>query len=125
MSRAPLPFAEAKTCDDQECTFCPCGATRFTLGGGRLLVNDAEVMVLHLAESKRAWAALAAGGGDGGLQPYGRVSTQNAASCFHGAGLGGFGADPALGFMGQLPEARRAREPRAWSHGRRGPLAAP
>ena len=36
----------------------PC-ARRFTLGGGRLLVNDAEVMVLHLAESKVAWARAA------------------------------------------------------------------
>ena len=28
MSRAKLPFAEAKSCEDVECTFCPCGALR-------------------------------------------------------------------------------------------------
>ena len=48
MSRAKLPFAEAKSCEDVECTFCPCGALRFTLGGGRLLVNDAEVIIIRI-----------------------------------------------------------------------------
>jgi hypothetical protein len=31
MSRRLRPFAEAKSCGDGECTFCPCGATRFQL----------------------------------------------------------------------------------------------
>lgn len=43
MSKALLPFAEAKSCVDIECTFCPCGATRFRQRGRTLYVNDEEV----------------------------------------------------------------------------------
>ena len=55
LSRAKLPFAEAKSCRDGDCMFCPCGAIRFRLDGASLRVNDREVMMLHLAESKYAW----------------------------------------------------------------------
>ena len=67
MSRTWLPFSEAKSCVDIECTFCPCGATRMTLRGKTLLVNDEESMILHLAESKHNWARAAAAlsGGSG------------------------------------------------------------
>ena len=47
MSKQPLPFAEAKSCNDLECTFCPCGAVRFSLHGATLHVNGREVMVPH------------------------------------------------------------------------------
>ena len=43
MSKQPLPFGEAKSCNDLECTFCPCGATRFSLHGATLRVNGREV----------------------------------------------------------------------------------
>lgn len=64
MSRSPLPYAEARTCHDLNCGFCPCGAVRFEMRGGgsgsdhptipvgrrargknrpKLLVNDVEV----------------------------------------------------------------------------------
>ena len=66
MSKVKLPFAEAKSCRDVSCMFCPCGALRMRLhtaaggggGGGDgplLTVNELEVMLLHLAESKYAW----------------------------------------------------------------------
>ena len=55
MSRTLLPFAEAKSCVDIECTFCPCGATTMRLDGKRLIVNGEESMILHLAESKQGW----------------------------------------------------------------------
>lgn len=58
MSRLKMPFAEAKSCRDAACMFCPCGATRMQLEpSGELLVNGLEVMLLHLAESKYAWTA--------------------------------------------------------------------
>ena len=59
MSRTWLPFSEAKSCADVECTFCPCGATRMRLDGRTLIVNDEESMILHLAESKHNWARAA------------------------------------------------------------------
>lgn len=56
MSKLKMAFAEAKTCRDGACMFCPCGAMRMRLEpSGRLVVNEMEVMVLHLAESKYAW----------------------------------------------------------------------
>ena len=55
MSRALLPFAEAKSCADVECTFCPCGALRFELRGGKLLVNEREAMLLHLSSRSMIW----------------------------------------------------------------------
>ncbi|KAL1504532.1 hypothetical protein AB1Y20_010934 [Prymnesium parvum] len=56
MSKQKLPFAEAKTCRDGACMFCPCGALRLSLWPhGALVVNGVEVMILHLAESKFAW----------------------------------------------------------------------
>ena len=57
LSKQKLPFAEAKTCTDyvSGCSFCPCGAMRFTLRGATLVVNEQEVMLLHLAQSKLAW----------------------------------------------------------------------
>mmetsp|Transcript_11521 Transcript_11521/g.26586 ORF Transcript_11521/g.26586 Transcript_11521/m.26586 type:complete len:140 (+) Transcript_11521:867-1286(+) len=52
-----MPFAEAKTCTDYAsgCSFCPCGAMRLLLRGATLTVNEQEVMLLHLAQSKYAW----------------------------------------------------------------------
>ena len=57
LSRLKMPFAEAKTCTDYAsgCSFCPCGAMRFVLRGATLVVNEQEVMLLHLAQSKFAW----------------------------------------------------------------------
>lgn len=64
LSKLKLPYAEAKSCRDTSCMFCPCGAMRLRLrqGGGMrpvnegmLSVNEREVMLLHLAESKLAW----------------------------------------------------------------------
>jgi len=52
MSKQKLPFAEAKSCRDVSCMFCPCGALRFRLDqrradggrvGARLVVNELEV----------------------------------------------------------------------------------
>ena len=59
MSKVKLAFAEAKSCRDMSCSFCPCGALRARLhasGDVMLRVNEVEVMLLHLAESKYAWA---------------------------------------------------------------------
>lgn len=58
LSKLKMPFAEAKTCTDylSGCSFCPCGAMRLTLRGPTLIVNEQEVMLLHLAQSKFAWA---------------------------------------------------------------------
>ena len=58
LSKLKMPFAEAKTCTDYAsgCSFCPCGAMRLTLRGATLEVNEQEVMLLHLAQSKFAWA---------------------------------------------------------------------
>ena len=56
--KVKLPFAEAKSCRDVSCMFCPCGALRMRLGASRgrlLVVNELEVMLLHIAESKYAW----------------------------------------------------------------------
>ena len=57
LSKLKLPFAEAKTCTDYAsgCSFCPCGAMRLRLNGATLTVNEHEVMLLHLAQSKFAW----------------------------------------------------------------------
>ena len=57
MSKLKMPFAEAKTCTDYTsgCSFCPCGAMRLRLRGAQLIVNEQEVMLLHLAQSKFAW----------------------------------------------------------------------
>eukprot|EP00325_Prymnesiales_sp_UTEX-LB-985_P009297 CAMPEP_0174702774 /NCGR_PEP_ID=MMETSP1094-20130205/6949_1 /TAXON_ID=156173 /ORGANISM="Chrysochromulina brevifilum, Strain UTEX LB 985" /LENGTH=167 /DNA_ID=CAMNT_0015900595 /DNA_START=111 /DNA_END=615 /DNA_ORIENTATION=- len=96
MSKSKLPFAEAKSCRDVACMFCPCGALRLALnppplalgrgrrGGARMLVvNEIEVMLLHLAESKYAWehppSSLA-------LPPYERG--QAAGECIEVRGLG-------------------------------------
>ena len=58
LSKLKMPFAEAKTCTDYAsgCSFCPCGALRLRLHGAALMVNEQEVMLLHLAKSKFAWA---------------------------------------------------------------------
>ena len=58
LSKLKMPFAEAKTCTDYAsgCSFCPCGAMRLTLRGATLVVNEQEVMLLHLAQSKYAWS---------------------------------------------------------------------
>ena len=57
LSRLKMPFAEAKTCTDYAsgCSFCPCGAMRMQLQGSTLIVNEQEVMLLHLAQSKFSW----------------------------------------------------------------------
>ena len=89
MSKLKMPFAEAKSCRDASCMFCPCGALGLRLhppsdvaagavgargravgraapsaGAGRLLVNNKEVMLLHLAEAKYRWLH-----GDAGAPP--------------------------------------------------------
>ncbi|EOD24145.1 hypothetical protein EMIHUDRAFT_116121 [Emiliania huxleyi CCMP1516] len=58
MSKMKMRFAEAKTCTDYAsgCSFCPCGAMRLRLTGSTLVVNEREVMLLHLAQSKAAWS---------------------------------------------------------------------
>ena len=59
ISKAKLPFAEAKSCTDMSCAFCPCGALQASLSSsGKLVVNKIEVMLLHLAESKYSWGAV-------------------------------------------------------------------
>lgn len=102
MSKASLPFAEAKSCSDVECTFCPCGATRLRYEAGRLYVNDQETMVLHLAESKSRWfrhaAAVAAA-----LPPY--VPSQISSICYVADGLGALSPDPGLPQAGDVPRA--------------------
>lgn len=55
LSKVKLPYAEAKSCRDTACMFCPCGAMRLRLRPGQLAVNERDVMLLHLAESKLAW----------------------------------------------------------------------
>mmetsp|Transcript_10941 Transcript_10941/g.35942 ORF Transcript_10941/g.35942 Transcript_10941/m.35942 type:complete len:419 (+) Transcript_10941:129-1385(+) len=56
MSKRKMPFAEARTCRDESCMFCPCGAVELRLArSGTLYVNGKEVMLLHLATSKYAW----------------------------------------------------------------------
>ena len=85
MSRTWLPFSEAKSCADIECTFCPCGATRMRLDGRTLIVNDEESMILHLGESKHNWAraALVSGSGAGARwdaeQSFGGMAERTAA----------------------------------------------
>ena len=49
MSKSLLPFSEAKSCADIECTFCPCGATRMRFAGGKLCGGYAGV------EPTRRW----------------------------------------------------------------------
>ena len=79
MSKTLLPFSEAKSCADIECTFCPCGATRFRLVGPRLYVNDEESMVLHLAESKKRWCvSWSRTGGPHQLEWNGRAASAGA-----------------------------------------------
>ncbi|KAL1524044.1 hypothetical protein AB1Y20_018958 [Prymnesium parvum] len=99
MSKRMLPFSEAKSCADIECTFCPCGAMRLRFEAGKLLVNDEESMVLHLAESKPRWfqynASVAAA-----LPPYSREVTN---PCFEVDGLGALAADDGLAHAGELP----------------------
>lgn len=106
MSKQPLPFGEAKSCNDLECTFCPCGATRFSLHGATLRVNGREVIVLHLAESKAAWAAWAARpSGRAALAPYAAPPAGGRAprACFEVDHLGGLTPDPALAHAGAVP----------------------
>jgi hypothetical protein len=103
MSRARLPFSEAKSCVDIECTFCPCGATRFVLRGRTLTVNDEESMILHLAEAKPAWLTLAANaaagaGGSAGWRVPAYAPGQP--SCFEVSHLGLYAADAALRAVG-------------------------
>ena len=113
MAKKPLPFAEAKSCNDVECTFCPCGATRFALGpGATLRVNGKEVIVLHLAESKGAWKAWAERGGS--LPPYAPPPPAGAAAaggdaagrCFEVDHLGVLTPDAALAHAGDEPSQR-------------------
>ena len=116
MSRALLPFSEAKSCVDIECTFCPCGAERMTLHGRTLLVNGQESMILHLAESKPGWqrvartgaaggvratdaAGASAAGGGWALPPYAPLPAGHH-PCFEVRNLGAFAADPALALVG-------------------------
>ena len=103
MSRARLPFSEAKSCVDIECTFCPCGATRFVLRGRTLTVNDEESMILHLAEAKPAWLTLAANaaagaGGSAGWRVPAYAPGQP--SCFEVSHLGLYAPDAALRAVG-------------------------
>ena len=92
MSKAKLPFAEAKSCRDVSCMFCPCGALRMALSvtsaGGvpkpRLVVNGVEVMLLHLAESKFAWMHAGAAGGEASLPAW----TPAYPRCYEVRGLG-------------------------------------
>ena len=129
MSRTWLPFSEAKSCVDIECTFCPCGATRMRIDGKTLTVNDEESMVLHLGESKQNWARAAAQlAGGGGVrwsaeQSFGSVSAASAIAaasvsegpwalpaytrdaeargvCYDVLHLGGLGADASLAHVG-------------------------
>ena len=113
MSRQLLPFSEAKSCVDIECTFCPCGATRLRLDGRTLTVNGEETMILHLAESKHAWARLAnattatttdGGGGEAAawaMAPYTRRrSPTEPAACYEVDDLGALEADDALRHAG-------------------------
>ena len=95
MSKQKMPFAEAKSCRDGACMFCPCGALRLRLepAARRLVVNEREVMLLHLAESKRAWLgrgvslppwAPAAAGADAGctqVRGLGRLNASCGAAC--------------------------------------------
>ncbi len=115
MSKARLPFSEAKSCVDIECTFCPCGAMRFELRpNGTLLVNDEESMVLHLAESKHAWfrsdrAAIVAA-----LPPRTPASPPAPPPCFVVDNLGALSPDPSLRHAAPLFSA-------ATSYGRHRP----
>lgn len=116
MSRKLLPFSEAKSCVDIECTFCPCGATRMKLHGRTLLVNDEESMILHLAESKPAWlrlvarnklaldAALADAAVHGWALPAYAHAPPPAGrpACFEAQHLGAFAPDAALSFAGRV-----------------------
>jgi len=49
LSRVKMPYAEAKSCQDKACMFCPCGALRLRLDGSGeapvLAVNELEVRV--------------------------------------------------------------------------------
>ena len=99
MSKAKHPFAEAKTCADVECTFCPCGALRLRLDGARLVVNDEEVPVLHLAESKPAWRGAL-------IAPYAPPPPGAPPPCFEVDDLGELAPDPALAWTADV--ARRA-----------------
>ena len=113
MAKKPLPFAEAKSCNDVECTFCPCGATRFALGpGATLRVNGKEVIVLHLGESKGAWKEWAQRGNS--LPPYAppppaaaaAAAASAAATCFEVDHLGVLTPDAALAHAGDEPRRR-------------------
>ena len=59
LSARKLPYAEARSCDGH-CAFCPCGALRARLRrvglSPVLAVNDVQVMLLHLGESKPGWS---------------------------------------------------------------------
>ncbi len=104
MSDMELPHSEAKSCNDVECTFCPCGAMRFRLEGKTLHVNGKESMVLHLAEAKRTWYQAT---GDSASQPGFQVApfdlgTQAASECHEVLNLGNLVEDPALRFAGAL-----------------------
>ena len=59
LSKAKLPFSEAKVCTDYNCMFYPCDAMRMTLTRDGLLVNGKESMLIHLSESKKSWQRLA------------------------------------------------------------------
>ena len=83
MSRQKMPFAEAKSCRDAACMFCPCGATRMQLESGALRVNGLEVMLLHLAESKYAWAASGVS-----LEPWSAGPGSRYRKCQAAVGLG-------------------------------------
>lgn len=101
MSKSLLPFSEAKSCADIECTFCPCGATRARLDGRGLLVNEQPSMVLHLAQSKPRWfrhnVSIAAS-----LPAY---SSRRPLPCLEVEGLGALAADDALALAGELPRS--------------------
>ena len=111
MSRTLLPFSEAKSCVDIECTFCPCGATHMRLDGHKLVVNGEETMILHLAESKQGWfrAESALGGGGGrsqletALPQYHRG--QRGAACFEVSHLGAYSEGDLLQNVGPRASA--------------------
>ena len=54
VSKSKVPFAEAKRCTS-ECYWCPCGALHMKFVNNKLIVNNIEVLLLHLSESKFAF----------------------------------------------------------------------
>jgi len=81
MSRKLLPFAEAKSCHDDECTFCPCGALRLQLhlpasipeGRGPLAsIPGGRILPASIPEGRGPLASIPGGGILPGSIPEGR-----------------------------------------------------